>query len=63
MDEFLVTIAKDWPMMGALLVVLIGVYRLIGRMIDVASLHFEKAIRSMEKIADEIRRRDEDRGS
>lgn len=40
--------------LGVLAVVLIGLYRLTNRMIDVVSIHIEKCCESLERIADAL---------
>lgn len=63
LTQLLANLMNDWPLMGVLLVVLIGVYRLLVRILDIASAHFEKATKALEAIADEIQRKSTERGS
>lgn len=58
MDDILVTIIKDWPILGVLSVVLIGLYRLAGRTIALADKHLARLISALESIADEIQRKE-----
>jgi len=61
-EQLLENLMNDWPLLGVLMAMLIGLYRLFGRIIDIAVLHYQKQTDALEAIADEIRRKDEDRG-
>lgn len=62
-NTLLANLVNDWPLLGVLLAILIGLYRLAGRILEVAVLHYQKQTDALEAIADEIRRKDEERGS
>lgn len=57
MDEAVAIIAKDFPILGILLVVLIGQHRLANRIIDLLDAHLNKLIDAQEAIADELKRK------
>lgn len=55
-QEILSTIMQDWPVLGVLLALLIGNYRLQMAIISLLDRHAEKMTKTMEKIADDIER-------
>ena len=55
MNDLLVGIAQDWPLLALLLVILIGLYRLANSTITILDSHLGILIEKLEVIADEIR--------
>ena len=56
-DQYIADIILNYPVYGLLLVVLIGLYRLASRTIDVTEAHLTRLINALEAIADEIQRK------
>ncbi len=61
-DEYISDIILNFPVYGLLLVVLIGLYRLSGRTIDLLDTYAIRLIEALEAIADEIQRLEKKNG-